>query len=96
MNVGLPFKRFKAEITWDVLNLTNLLSNESGLFRYANFNDLIPVVPTYPAGQPVNLNINGMFATVNGQRVLQTPEDQYLRDDLRSRWQMQLGARIRF
>jgi hypothetical protein len=96
LNMGLPFKRVKAEITWDLLNFTNLLSNDHGLFRYANFNDLIPVVPTYPAGQPVNLNLAGLFATVNGQRVLQTPSDQFIRDDLRSRWQMQLGARIRF
>jgi Carboxypeptidase regulatory-like domain len=96
VNVGLPFKRIKAEITWDVLNLTNLLSNDHGLFRYANFNDLIPIVPTYPAGLPPNYNLAGLFATVNGQRVRQTPSDQYLRDDLRSRWQMQLGARLRF
>jgi hypothetical protein len=27
---------------------------------------------------------------------LQTPEQQYTRDDLKSRWQMQLGARLRF
>jgi hypothetical protein len=96
LNVGLPFKRVKAEITWDVLNLINLFDSQNGLFRYANFNDLLLIGPTFPQGLPVNYNLANLFATVNGERVLQTPEDLYLRDDLRSRWQMQLGARLRF
>ncbi len=96
LNVGLPFKRLKAEITWDVLNLLNLFDSQKGLVRFANFNDLLLAVPTYPANLPPNYNIAGLFATVDGQRVLQTPQQLMIRDDLRSRWQMQLGARIRF
>ena len=93
LNVGLPFKRVKAEITWDILNLINLFDSQKGLFEYANFNDLLIAVPTFPAGLPVNYNIAGLF---NAQRQLLTPEGLFVRDDLRSRWQMQLGGRIRF
>jgi hypothetical protein len=93
LNFGLPFKRVKAEITWDILNLINLFDSQKGLFRYANFNDLLVGVPTFPAGAPPNYNIANIF---DANRELLTPEDLYLRDDLRSRWQMQLGGRIRF
>jgi carboxypeptidase family protein len=96
LNVGLPFKRVKAEITWDILNLINLFDSQKGLFEYANFNDLLIAGPTFVEGAPVNYNLANIFATVNGQRVLQTPDDLLVRDDLRSRWQMQLGGRIRF
>jgi hypothetical protein len=92
LNVGLPFKRVKAEITWDVLNLINLFDRNSGLIRWANFNDLLVVRPTFDtSGKPI-YNISSLFS--NG--VLQTPEQLMVRDDLKSRWQMQLGARVRF
>ena len=91
LNVGLPFKRVKAEITWDVLNLINLFDSQKGLFEYANFNDLLVVRPTVANGVATydlrNIVING---------VAQTADQQLTRDDLRSRWQMQLGGRIRF
>ncbi len=29
LNVGLPFKRVKAEITWDILNLINLFDSQT-------------------------------------------------------------------
>ena len=48
LNVGLPFKRVKAEITWDILNLINLFDSQNGLLEYANFNDLLVVRPTIP------------------------------------------------
>ena len=92
LNVGLPFKRVKAEITWDILNLINLFDSQKGLFEYANFNDLLIAAPTFPAGAPVNYNLANIVS--NGQ--VRTPDDLLLRDDLRSRWQMQLGGRIRF
>jgi hypothetical protein len=95
LNFGLPFKRVKTEITWDLLNLINLLDNQGGLFKYANFNDLLvvrlPANPIGADGKPI-YNIQNIY--LNG--VLQTPEEQFTRDDLRSRWQMQLGARVRF
>ena len=92
LNVGLPFRRVRAEITWDLLNVINLFGRDQGLIEWANFNQLTVIRPTFAAdGTPI-YNINGLFR--NGE--LQTPEGLMLRDDLKSRWQMQLGARIRF
>jgi hypothetical protein len=91
-NVGLPVRRAKVELTWDVLNVLNLIDSDSGLLRYANFNDLLVVTPTIVNGQMTNYNLQNLF--VSGAR--QTPEEQLTRSDLLSRWQMQFGARIRF
>jgi hypothetical protein len=92
LNVGLPFRRVKAEITLDVLNMINLFDSQKGLIEYANFNDLLVVRPAFSTSGDVTYNLQNLF--LNG--VLQTPEEQFTRFDLASRWQMQLGARIRF
>ncbi len=92
LNVGLPFKRVRAEITWDLLNLINLFDSQAGLLEYANFNDLLVVRPTISSTGATTYNLANLFP--NG--VLQTPQEQFTRNDLLSRWQMQLGARIRF
>jgi hypothetical protein len=87
VNFGLPFNRVKAEITLDILNLLNLFSSDSGLQQYASFNQINIVSPTLTAGQVTGYNIS----------FLTNPNfTKFLRDDLRSRWQMQLGGRIRF
>jgi hypothetical protein len=95
VNFGLPFKRAKVELTWDILNVINLFNNEAGLLEYANFNDLLVVRLNNPvtnaAGQ-VTYNLSNLFR----DGVRQTPEEQFTRSDLLSRWQMQFGARIRF
>jgi hypothetical protein len=92
VNVGLPFRRVKAEITWDLLNVINLFGRDQGLLEFANFNQLTLIRPTFAAdGTPI-YNISGLFS--GGE--LRTPNEIMLRDDLRSRWQMQLGARLRF
>jgi hypothetical protein len=91
VNVGLPLKRVKAEITWDLLNLINVFDRSNGLLEYANFNDLL-VVRTTNTTTPITYNLANLF--LNGVR--QTPREQFTRNDLLSRWQMQLGARIRF
>ena len=93
LNLGLPFRRVKAELTWDVLNVINLIDKEKGLLRYANFNDFLVVRPAFSATTgAVTYDLRNIV--VNGQ--VQTPKDQYTRNDLLSRWQMQFGARIRF
>lgn len=92
LNVGLPFRQVKAEITWDILNLINLIDSDSGLFRFANFNQLTVIRPIIAADGTTTYDLRGLFR----QNELQTPEQLFIRDDLRSRWQMQLGARIRF
>jgi hypothetical protein len=90
--VGLPVKRARVELTWDVLNVINLLNNEAGLLEYANFNDLLVVRPTISSTGVVTYNLQNLF--VDGVR--QTPQEQFTRNDLLSRWQMQFGARVRF
>ncbi len=90
-NLGLPIKRAKVELTWDVLNLLNLISSDNGIIEYANFNDLLVVRPSFSGGV-VDYDLRNLF--VDG--VPQTPQDQFTRNDLASRWQMQFGARIRF
>ena len=93
--VGLPVRRAKVELTWDVLNLLNLIDSDSGVLRYANFNDLLVVRPVL-AGNQINYNLQNLFITENGVRRLQTPEEQFTRNDLLSRWQMQFGVRVKF
>jgi hypothetical protein len=92
LNVGLPVRRAKVELTWDVLNLINLIDRESGVLEYANFNDLLVVRSSVNSAGAVTYNLQNLF--VNGVR--QTPREQFTRNDLLSRWQMQFGARIRF
>jgi hypothetical protein len=91
LNIGLPFRRVRAEITLDILNVINLFDSQSGLIHYANFNDLLVVRPEF-SGSNVTYNLQNIV--ING--VAQTPEQQFTRFDLASRWQMQLGGRIRF
>jgi len=93
--VGLPVRRAKVELTWDVLNVLNLIDPDSGVLRYANFNDLLVVRPVL-AGSQINYNLQNLFITENGVRRLRTPEEQFTRSDLLSRWQMQFGVRVRF
>ncbi len=85
--VGLPFQRVKAEITLDVINVLNLMNSGWGLQQYTSFNSIAPVTATLSGGQITAYNIS--FLTGSSFR-------RYNRDDLRSRWQMQLGGRLRF
>jgi hypothetical protein len=86
LNVALPFQRVKAEITLDVLNVLNLLDAGWGIQEYTTFNSIAPVRATLSGGQITAYDIGNL--TGNFRR--------YNRDDLRSRWQMQLGGRLRF
>ena len=93
LNVGLPVRRAKVELTWDVLNLLNLFDRQNGLLQYANFNDFLVARPTVNATTgAVTYDLRNIV--VNG--AVQTPEQQYTRNDLLSRWQMQFGLRVRF
>jgi hypothetical protein len=92
LNVGVPMRRAKLELSWDVLNLLNLFDRNNGLLEYANFNDFLVVRPTVAANGAVTYDLRNIV--VNG--AVQTPKQQYTRNDLLSRWQMQFGARVRF
>ena len=89
--VQLPYKRYRTELTVDVLNMINVFDAKSGLFQFENFGQdtRIRTVPSPPtASNPVTGYNIGLLTTSNFTR--------FLRDDLRSRWQVQLGARVRF
>jgi hypothetical protein len=82
--------RFDSEITFDVLNLINLFSSDSGLVEFVTFNGLAPASAT------VNTATGQWAYTLNNVVTLPATNPRYSRDDLRSRWQAQLGLRIRF
>jgi hypothetical protein len=89
--VALPFKRVKAEITLDALNLINLFDSKGGLFQYASFNQL-QIIGTVPT----SVTATAPFAGYNLSTLTSSTFTKFFRDDLRSRWQLQLGGRIRF
>jgi len=88
-DVSLPISVANVQLTFDILNLINLIDNNAGLLRYVTNQ-------TYTA-----LTYSGIDAatgkpiyTVNAN-ALQTGR-QYSTQDLRSRYQLKLGARVSF
>ena len=82
----VPIGRWRPEFTVDALNLLNLIDHTKGQVEYAAFNDLLVTTATEAAGRyAYTLNA---IARPGGVR--------FARDDLRSRWQVQLGLRLRF
>jgi hypothetical protein len=85
----VPITVVKAQITFDVLNLINLIDSNSGLLRYVSNQ-------TYSA-----LNYSGIDAATSkpkytvGAGALADGR-QYSTNDLRSRWQIRLGARLSY
>jgi hypothetical protein len=89
--VNLPFRKVKAEISLDMLNLINLVNSDKGLFQYMSFGQLSTFAPL-PNPVTATAPLNGYnIGTITGSTFR-----KFLRDDLRSRWQLQLGARLRF
>jgi hypothetical protein len=84
--VEVPVGRFRPEFTVDVLNLLNLFDSSAGQVLYAPFSDLLVSTASETAGR-YNYTLNAV-ARPGGTR--------FTRDDLRSRWQAQLGLRLRF
>jgi Carboxypeptidase regulatory-like domain len=84
VNVGLPFRKVKAEITLDILNMINVFNNDGGQFRYVS-NNRMSFTPILTSGQITGMNLASL-PTIS----------QFTRSDLRSRWQLQLGGRVRF
>jgi len=91
----LPFKRVRTELTLDMLNLINLFSSDSGLFEYMSFGQLSTYAPVSSAGN-TTVTPTQPLVGYNLSTIMSPTFRKFLRDDLRSRWQMQLGARIRF
>lgn len=91
LNIPVAGSR-RVEFTADVFNFLNLLNKNWGWQYWAGFPDLAtPVtVQGVPTGTPAKYVYNLSF--LNGTSYLGT----FTRDDLRSRWQAQLGLRFRF
>ncbi len=88
--VSLPTgRKTKVELTADVLNLINLFDRNKGLVKYPNFNG--PTVIGYGGLDPAT----GKYI-YNLSTITRAGYDTFTRDDLRSRWQAQFGARFRF
>jgi outer membrane receptor protein involved in Fe transport len=89
--VELPFKRVKTEVTLDALNLINLIDHTRGLVKYASFGQI-----TQPTPIPTTVTLAAPLTGYNITTLVSPNFQRFLRDDLRSRWQLQLGGRIRF
>ena len=86
--LGIPVSRVKLEVTFDMLNFLNLLNKDWGVVDNATFGDLNPI-----AAPTVNAAGQMVFNLANITRAGYVKFD---RDDLRSRWQGQIGLRLRF
>jgi hypothetical protein len=82
-NIG----RWKPEFTFDILNLINLFDSSKGQVEYAAFHDLLVANAVASPTGDYTYSVNSI-ARPGGVR--------YTRDDLRSRWQAQIGLRLRF
>jgi hypothetical protein len=78
----------KLEFTADILNVLNLLNSDWGVFDLATFNDLNPI--RFQTDTATGKYVYDLV-TINGATFR-----KFDRDDLRSRWQGQLGLRVRF
>jgi hypothetical protein len=88
-DVELPITAVRVQLTFDILNLFNLIDSNSGLLRFVSFQ-------TYTA-----LNYSGIDSvtgkpiyTVNANAL--NVDRQYTTNDLRSRYQLKWGARLSF
>ncbi len=83
--------RAKLQLTLDVLNVMNLLDDDSGVLRYVNFNTITPV--RFDGIDPETGNpIYTLF------RVVTDPENNpvFQTHNINSRWRAKLGARVSF
>jgi len=80
--------RTKVELSLDIINLLNLFNKDWGWNMYPNLSSPIPIGYGGLVGGKETFNLS----TINSPTFLGT----FARDDLRSRWQMQFGARFRF
>ena len=78
--------RTKIELTFDILNFLNLLNSEDGVIDLAN-----PSHGAHPYG-----GINAAGKMIYNLATITARPLKFDRDDLRSRWQGQLGFRVRF
>ncbi len=84
-----PWGKRKLEVTMDVLNILNLLDSSWGTFQFTPNQDIAPIQYgglDKATGKPI-YNIATLASPTFSKFTI---------DDLRSRWQAQLGFRVRF
>ena len=90
-DIEIPISFVQAQLTFDVLNLINLIDADSGILRYVSnntYNAPITYSGTDAAtGKPIY--------TVSNLSLLKDGAAYYTQD-LRSRWQLKFGARLSF
>jgi len=89
-DLGLPINVVRAQVTFDILNLINLIDSDKGTVQYVPFQSFTPLryagidaatgKPIYRTAFSHSLDSGRAFSTNN----------------LRSRWQMKLGLRVSF
>ena len=89
-DIELPISVVRTQLSFDVLNLFNLIDSDKGLVQFVTNQNFTP------------LSYQGLDAAT-GKPIYQPaftgslkPGSQYSNSDLRSRWQMKLGLRVSF
>ena len=90
VGVDVPVGRNEVELFLDVQNLVNAFSSASGLVEFAFFQNLQPVRSS------VDPETGRYVYSLNTPARPGFTGDRFTRDDLRSRWQAQLGLRYSF
>ncbi|HET9360009.1 MAG TPA: hypothetical protein VFO58_09670, partial [Vicinamibacterales bacterium] len=86
----VPMGRYRGEISFNLQNLINAFDSGNGLVEYATFNGIAPVSAAVDAA-------TGKWRyTLNNVVLAPETNPRFSRDDLRSRWQGQLGFNFRF
>ena len=90
VGVDVPVGRNEVEVFLDVRNLVNAFGSASGLVEFAFFQNLQPVRSS------VEPETGRYVYSLNTPARPGFAGDRFTRDDLRSRWQAQLGLRYSF
>ena len=87
----IPVRSSRVQITFDILNLMNLLDDESGVLRYANFNSI-------NLGEYQEIDAATGKQIIDLYSVVTAPEDNSLwtSHNINSRWRAKLGLRWSF
>jgi hypothetical protein len=86
---GLPIQRARVEVTLDVLNVLNLLNDDWGRYEYLDFQTINAVAYR-------GIDAATRRAIYDIGTIASPTFRKFTIDNLRSRWQAQLGLRVRF
>jgi hypothetical protein len=87
----IPIRNSNVELTFDILNLMNLIDEDSGNFRFVNFSTVEPV--SYAGFDPATGK-----PRYGLQRIVTDPgnNDRFTFHNINSRWRAKLGVRWTF